>query len=270
MSQTETIRAIIAGHTGQGAGAALFVNAIRTRRGADASRAQVDDAVGFCRDIIAAVPVLIDRVREAADARGVSRLCEPVLAHAEAYFVSPVDAMPEGLLGELGLLDDAYLALSVVRLLQTDEQPLIQIPLDQPLAFLEQILGDDVLASLQEEKGKAVQAMLEVVQQLAAETEARRRREAEEEARRRSQRPTTRPTPPPATSPRRRHCGACSGQGTITCLSCGGHGSHAVSSTRVDWQGNTEYVTEHVACGCAAGRNTCGSCGGAGYDVVVG
>ena len=269
MSQTDTIRAIIAEHTGQGPGAVLFVNAIRSRMGESATAAEVDDNVGFCRDIVSAVPVLIDRVRDAAEAHGISRLVEPLLAHAEAYFVAPIDAMPEGLFGELGLLDDAYLALSAIRLLQTEEQPLIQIDLDPALSFLEQILGDDVLARLQEEKSKAVQAMLDVVEQIGAETEARRRREAEEAARRRPQRPASRPTTPAGSSPRRRQCGACSGQGTVTCSSCGGYGSHTVSSTRVDWEGNTEYVTEDVPCGCAGGRNTCGSCGGAGYTVVT-
>jgi len=294
MSQTARIREIIAEHLGQGAGAVLLEGAIRARAGDGASQEDVDAAIAFSRDIIHAVPVLIDRVREAADAHGIGAMIDPMLVHAERYFVNPADALPERVFGELGLLDDAYLALSVIKLVQAERDPLIEIDLGPPLSFLEGILGDDVLAALTEEKRRAFAALLSAVETLTAESEAkqkrqqaaaadaRRRAEVAETERRSADAELARRRPPDTVPSRprpagggsstgagahRRQCGACSGMGTVTCSSCGGMGSHTVSSTRVDWEGNTEYVTDYVPCGCAGGRVVCGTCGGAGYSV---
>jgi uncharacterized membrane protein YkvA (DUF1232 family) len=273
MSQTDTIRAIITEQSSRDGSALFLVNAVRSRMGSGASQAEVHDAVGFCRDIITSVPVLIDRVREAAEANGVAPLVEPVLAHAERYFLLPVDALPEALLGELGLLDDAYLALSVIRLVQSDEQPLIEIDLTPPLSFLEKLLGDDVLEQLQAEKTKAFESLLAAAHAMAAEGEARQRRQAaaqrQQQARSQPQRPSQPSPTSGAPTARRQQCAACSGSGSITCSSCGGYGSHTRSSTRIDWQGHTEYVSEQVPCGCSGGRQICGRCGGAGYAVVL-
>lgn len=297
MSQTDRIRAIITANVGEGPGALLLERAVRSRVGAAASQADVDNAVGFCREIIQAVPMLIDRVREAAAAHGVEAMVEPLLAHAEAYFVADADLLPERLFGELGLIDDAYLALSVIKLVQAEEHPLIAIDLAPPLAFLEKMLGEETLAALQLEKRKAFEALLSSVQALVAENEAAQRRKQAEEARRRQQqaeaarrraeavelkrrqdaarqpgsggRPRPGTTAPAASGPavQRPQCGSCSGQGTVTCSACGGHGSHVVSSTRIDWEGNTEYLTDYVPCGCSGGRTICGRCGGAGFTT---
>ncbi len=37
------------------------------------------------------MPVLLDRVREAAEEHGVSYFIEPMLTHAENYFVNPTE-----------------------------------------------------------------------------------------------------------------------------------------------------------------------------------
>ena len=247
MSQTDRIREIIATYSVTGPGTRLLEGALRSRLGETASQAEVDNAVGFCRDIINAVPVLLDRVREAARMHGLSPLVEPVLEHAETYFVSPRDALPEAMFGQAGLLDDAYLALSVIKLVQTEERPLVEIDLSQPLSFLEKVLPDAELETLRQERAKAFQALLAAVQSLADGTAARRQRDAAEEARQRppappppAAPPRRQPAPPPtAPSPRRRQCGACSGMGRITCSACGGYGSHTRNSTRIDWQGRT-------------------------------
>lgn len=65
--------------------------------------------------------------------------------------------------------------------------------------------------------------------------------------------------------PRYVQCGACAGSGYITCSSCGGSGYQAVSRTRTDWEGNTEYYEDHIPCSCGgSGRQSCYRCGGTG------
>ena len=63
-------------------------------------------------------------------------------------------------------------------------------------------------------------------------------------------------------------CGNCSGSGTVTCSSCGGRGYHTTSTTRTDWEGNTEYVQEDTPCSCSGGQTTCGYCHGCGRVAV--
>jgi uncharacterized membrane protein YkvA (DUF1232 family) len=261
MSQTAAIRAIIGRERARGA--AVLAGAVRSRHGAGASAAEVDDAVGFRREIIDAVPLLLDTLREAAREQGIGPLVEPMLAQAETYFVSPLDAMPEALLGELGLLDDAYLALRVISLLQSGEQALIRVDLAAPLTFLEQLLGETVLATLKAEEDKAVQALVERAKALDAATAERRPRPAPTSVPASGARPAPRPTGGAVQG--RQMCGVCSGLGSDACPSCGGHGYHTSSYSRVDWQGNTEYVTERTPCGCAGGRMICSACGGSGY-----
>lgn len=85
--------------------------------------------------------------------------------------------------------------------------------------------------------------------------------------------PPPQPTqPPPSSRPggrapvlHERQCGQCSGTGTVTCSSCHGMGSYTTTSTQTDWEGNIEYLTDHVPCaGCSGGRMSCPSCFGRG------
>jgi predicted double-glycine peptidase len=66
MSQTARIRAIIARHRAQGQGALTLATAVRNRLGNRATAAEIDEAVAFYREILDAVPILLDRLREAA------------------------------------------------------------------------------------------------------------------------------------------------------------------------------------------------------------
>jgi uncharacterized membrane protein YkvA (DUF1232 family) len=255
VSRTARIRAIIAKHRAQAHGSAVLATALRNRMGSRARPAELDEAVAFCREILDAVPVLLDRLREAARQQGVAALIEPMLAHAEAYFVNPVDVLPEALLGELGLLDDAYLALNAIRRVQVEPDPLIRIDLGPPLTFLEQVLGESALARLRAEMAASEQHLLREAARWTAAAEQRRQEAA--------RRPTpVRPAPRPA--PGRRQCAACGGLGSTTCGACAGHGYHTSRYARVDWQGNTEYVTERSPCGCSGGQIICRSCGGSG------
>ena len=259
MSQTARIRAIIATHRAQAQASATLAAALRSRMGGRATAAEVEEAVAFCREILDAVPILLDRLREAARRQGIAVLIEPMLAHAEAYFVNPVDVLPEALVGELGLLDDAYLALNAIRRVQVEPDPLIRIDLGPPLTFLEQVLGESTLARLKAELATSEQLLLREAARWKAAAEEQRRRDA---ARRPAQAPI-RPAPTPA--PGRRQCAACSGLGSTTCGACAGYGYHTSRYARVDWQGNAEYVTERTPCTCAGGQIVCRSCGGSGY-----
>jgi uncharacterized membrane protein YkvA (DUF1232 family) len=265
MSQTAQIRAIIARHRAQGHGARVLATAVRNRMGARATPAEVEEAVAFCREILDAVPILIDRLREAAREQGVAALIEPMLAHAESYFVKPVDELPEALLGELGLVDDAYLALSAIRRVQVEPDPLIRIDLAAPLTFLEQLLGESGLASLRAEMARSEQILLREAARWKAEAEEQRRQEAVRRAAEAAQRPapSSRPVPRPTTG--RRLCAACNGLGSRTCGACAGYGYHTSRTSRVGWQGDVEYVTERTPCSCSGGQIICRSCSGSGY-----
>ncbi len=255
MSRSGEIRAVIARHRGQGPGAGLLGQAVRLRLGNGAPAHEVAEAIGFCREIIEAVPVLLDRLREEAAKQGIGPLVEPLVAHAEGYFLRSVDALPEATFGELGLLDDAYLALSIVRLAGQGQVGLVRVELDGPLRFLEQLLGETLIGQLKAEKDRALDA-------LAARAKAL---EAAEHARRQAPRPTTVVPRSGGVQAGRQLCTACRGIGSTDCPSCGGHGQHTRSYSRIDWQGNVEYVTERTPCGCSAGRVICPRCHGSGY-----
>jgi uncharacterized membrane protein YkvA (DUF1232 family) len=258
MSRTAQIRAIIARHRAQGQGATALAAAMRNRLGNRATPAEVNEAVAFCREILDAVPILLDRLREAAREQGVAAVIEPMLARAEGYFVNPVDVLPEALLGELGLLDNAYLALNAIRRVQVEPDPLIRIDLAPPLTFLERLLGASGLDLLQAELARSEQILLAEAARMKAAAEERRRDAA------RRQRPAPR-RPAPSPEAGRRMCAACAGLGSTSCGACAGYGYHASRSSRIDWQGNVEYVTERVPCSCAGGQIICRSCAGSGY-----
>lgn len=254
MSRTGEIRALIARCRGQGP----MAQVLRSRLGAAAPEREVAEAAAFCREILDAVPLLIDRVREAAAGQGHGPLVEPMLAHAEAYFLRSADVLPEATLGEVGLLDDAWLALSIVRLIGRGGVGLVRVELAAPLNFLERVLGTEVIDELLKERDRALDAL-----------EARAKAL---EAAGRGAGPGRPPGPAPARPPSRQGtatarqlCGACSGTGRVTCSACGGYGYHARSYSRVDWRGNTEYVNERIPCGCSGGQVSCGLCHGSGY-----
>ena len=69
---------------------------------------------------------------------------------------------------------------------------------------------------------------------------------------------------PAASSAPAQQCAACAGTGHVICSSCGGSGSHVVNGSRVGYDGEIEFYTDYLPCGCAGGSTTCGSCGGRG------
>jgi uncharacterized membrane protein YkvA (DUF1232 family) len=98
------------------------------------------------------VPELIDAMRTAARAAGMSSAVEPVLATAEGYFMDRHDVLPDSH-GVLGLLDDMYLALSLIQELSqrhraTTGRPLIEVDLTESVASVRPLFRGARLAAL--------------------------------------------------------------------------------------------------------------------------
>lgn len=72
------------------------------------SPAQLDQLESTLNETIEAIPVVLERLSQAAHEAGIAQLVEPMLEHAISYFLRTDDLVSDHL-GALGLLDDAYL-----------------------------------------------------------------------------------------------------------------------------------------------------------------
>lgn len=125
-------------------------------RSATLEGAQVEMTVQRALDIIEGIPALLDAVEEAAEIHGIGLMVRPLLDHASDYFLNPLDHAPELAFGVTGLLDDAYLSLRLVHLVQLTFQPLVPTDVEQQLHFLRELLGSELVAQLDAETGRAV------------------------------------------------------------------------------------------------------------------
>lgn len=110
----------------------------------EATEAEVYEATDTAVEIIETVPVLMATVAQEARDRNLSVVVQPVLDHAERYFLAPMDILPEMTMGLAGLLDDAYLVLKVLQHLQSGPQPLMDWDLEYPIQFIRRLVGDRV------------------------------------------------------------------------------------------------------------------------------
>ncbi len=99
-------------------------------------------------EIIESVPVFLARASQEARNRSMVRTVQPVLDHAEQYFLRPVDLIPEMTQGLAGLLDDCYLVLRILQNLDRGTQPFLDWDLDQPVAFLRSLVGREISGKL--------------------------------------------------------------------------------------------------------------------------
>lgn len=127
---------------------------------------EVPAAVARAMGIIEGIPDLLDAVSEAALSRGIGLMVQPLLDHAAAYFVDPTDHAPEAAYGVAGLLDDAYLALSLVNLIHDTYEPLVPGDVPDQLAFLRRLLGPELVADLDGETGRALVKLARTVSSL--------------------------------------------------------------------------------------------------------
>jgi uncharacterized membrane protein YkvA (DUF1232 family) len=115
-------------------------------------------------EIIESVPVFLARASQEARSRKLVKTVQPVLDHAERYFLRPVDLMPEMTMGLAGLLDDTYLVLRILQNLDRGPEPFLDWDLEFPLAFLRGLVGKEIGSKLDT---LSLAAMQEVSQQLA-------------------------------------------------------------------------------------------------------
>jgi uncharacterized membrane protein YkvA (DUF1232 family) len=117
---TDMIRAQIEAAWQDEARTQSFTTLIR-RQLAEAGAGEVPADSATVRDILRTwrlqlenVPDLLDALRAAAVNAGIAQAVEPMVTTAEGYFLDEGDVLPDAL-GVLGLLDDMYLALSLIQ-----------------------------------------------------------------------------------------------------------------------------------------------------------
>jgi uncharacterized membrane protein YkvA (DUF1232 family) len=150
------IRAVIA--SAQSRGVEPLQRLVR-RRFHSATEAEVRDATDLALEIIDSVPIFLARAHQEAQERQMEAVVEPVLEHAESYFLQPIDMIPEMTLGLAGLLDDTYLLLRILKNLDRGPDPFLAWDLDHPLAFLRRLIGEEVARKLDERSIEAMQEM---------------------------------------------------------------------------------------------------------------
>lgn len=131
----------------------------------EATPAEIADAASLATEIIEAVPIFLARAAQEASERHLSMVVQPLLDHAQYYFLRPTDLMPEATQGLAGLLDDAYLVLRVLQNLEKGPEPFLDWDLDYPAAFIRRLVGEQVghrldvlsLAAMQELSDKLSQ-----------------------------------------------------------------------------------------------------------------
>lgn len=132
----------------------------------EATDAEVFEATDTAIEIIETVPVLMATVAKEARERNLTMVVQPVLDHAERYFLAPMDLLPEMTMGLAGLLDDAYLVLKVLEHLQSGPRPLTDWDLEYPIQFIRRIVGPRIARQLDAVAIVAVHEISENVNQV--------------------------------------------------------------------------------------------------------
>lgn len=131
----------------------------------DSTNEEVSEAAEVCVEIIDSIPVFLARAHQEADERGLSSVVNPLLEHAEQYFLQPMDLIPEMTQGLAGLLDDAYLVIRILENLDKGPEPFLDWDLDYPARFLRRLVGGGIARRLDT---IAIDAMRDVSDHLSA------------------------------------------------------------------------------------------------------
>ena len=123
----------------------------------DADDSEVEEAAEVALEVIESVPIFLARARQEADARGLASVVNPLLAHAERYYLQPVDVLPEMTLGLPGLLDDSYLVIRILQSLEKGPEAFLDWDLDYPARFLQRLIGPAVAQRVDDIVVKALQ-----------------------------------------------------------------------------------------------------------------
>lgn len=161
-SPTADLMAVIASAKARGADESL--ERWLLKRFPEATEEELAETADVCIEIIDSIPVFLARAHQEAEARGLESLVVPLLAHAERYFLQPVDFIPEMTHGMAGLLDDAYLVLRTLQNLEKGPEPFLDWDLEYPTRFLRSLLGEEIAGRLD---AYAMEAMRDVSQHLS-------------------------------------------------------------------------------------------------------
>ena len=94
------------------------------------------------------MPLFLARAGQEAEERQLTQVVQPLLNRAEAYFLEPVDLIPEMTQGLAGLLDDSYLVLRILQDLDRGPDRFLDWDLGHPLEFLRRLVGEEVASKL--------------------------------------------------------------------------------------------------------------------------
>lgn len=107
--------------------AALFRKAA-IEQGRSMNDEEVVNSVETVKEYIQHVPNLLTSIQNAAKSSNIYVYIEPILDFAQEYFFNPYDIFPDHL-GLFGLIDDAFITLSVIQAISENYQNLTGQPL---------------------------------------------------------------------------------------------------------------------------------------------
>ena len=131
----------------------------------DASDTDVEDAAAVLLEIIESVPLILAAAAQGAEERNLAHVVQPVLDRAIRYFLHPVDLMPEMTLGLPGLLDDTYLVLRILQVLEEGPEPLVDWDLDHPTSLIRNLMEESVGRELDAISALAFEDIIDDVRQ---------------------------------------------------------------------------------------------------------
>ena len=134
----------------------------------EAEKLEVEEAAEVALEVIESVPIFLARARQEAGERGLTSMVLPLLAHAERYYVQPMDVIPEMTQGLPGLLDDTYLVIRIIENLDKGPEEFLDWDLEYPVRFLQRLMGPAITKRLDSIASRAMQEVSADLQELWA------------------------------------------------------------------------------------------------------
>jgi uncharacterized membrane protein YkvA (DUF1232 family) len=151
---------------------ATAIKQFAAMRGVQLAANQIQETVQFVRKYVEHVPALLEQISAAARAKGVYEQVNPILKVAEDYFIAPLDVIPD-YYGLLGLVDDAYLAHSLMQSVSDSYQqksncPLLPADMKAANLFVRNLIGEPHASMLDAAVANALGSgsLLQQVQQI--------------------------------------------------------------------------------------------------------
>lgn len=133
------------------------------QNGARVSALQVGKVIDFVTEYIESAPTLMLIVEEAAIEHGAQRCVQPLLDAIEEFFLAPDDIIPDRL-GLMGLLDDAYLAHTLLEAISDEyasQTGKALLPKDayETNTFIRRLIGKPFVGMLDEHVSRTLEGM---------------------------------------------------------------------------------------------------------------